>query len=108
MKGTTSMSIKVRFDTTLTPTLLRMGEARQVVREVQQERKRLGLPLDAAISISHHHLPRGQRRYIKKACCAKRLEDGQFAITPIPGWIYRHGRCCRGKNIDERQRSLSL
>ncbi len=70
---TAATDIKAEFDFRLTPNLLAEGEARELVRKIQEERKTLGCRLDQRITVELPSWPQEFTDYIKKETLAKEL-----------------------------------
>jgi isoleucyl-tRNA synthetase len=67
---------QVELDTTLTDELKDEGEARELVRNVQELRKQTGCALDEKITIVATSWPKNFTDYIKKETLAKELKKG--------------------------------
>ncbi len=68
--GGVSEELKVNFDTQITPELQAMGEAREIIRSIQAERKKIGCQLDAKIIVSLPDWPASQTDRIKQQTLA--------------------------------------
>ena len=78
------VGLSVSFDTSLTPELIAEGEARDLVRKIQEERKLLGTTMDEKVNVSLESLPVGFEEYIKKNALVNQIEIGQvFTVSKI-------------------------
>ncbi len=68
--------ITVTFDTTITPELQAEGEAREIIRMVQQERQKLGLHQNDHIVLTLPAYPESFAEYIQKKVMATSLSKG--------------------------------
>jgi len=73
----------VDFDTGITQELKDEGEAREIVRKIQGERKKLGTRLDDKIIVTLPFWPRDWENYIKKRALVKRLQKGDRFLVAI-------------------------
>jgi len=64
--------LEVEFDTTMTPQLVAEGEARELVRKIQDLRKEKGCRLDEKIVV-YAPYPKGFKNYIKEQTLAKKI-----------------------------------
>ena len=69
------------LDTTLTPELIREGDARDFVRSVQEERKRLALGIKDRVSVSGAY-PAEWGDWIARQVLADSLSPGPFLVEP--------------------------
>ena len=84
VKTEESVPVTVEFDTTLTPELTAEGEARDLVRKIQEERKLLGTTMDEKVNVSLEQVPVGFEEYIKKNALVNQIEIGQvFTVSKI-------------------------
>jgi len=74
--------LKVKLDKTITPELLEEAKARELVRKIQNERKRLGFGLKDYAEVTNEWLPKKLTLVdeIKKVTLAKRIEVGKFSV----------------------------
>jgi len=72
--------LQVDLDTSLTPELKAEGEARDLIRKIQEERKRLGTDLDEEIVVTLPDYPTEFEEYIKKNALVKKLLKGEFKV----------------------------
>jgi isoleucyl-tRNA synthetase len=77
LKGQTTFYL----DTHLTPELKAEGEARDIVRQIQEERKKLGTLMDEMVDVSIENIPAGFEEYIKKQALVRTLSQGTFSVT---------------------------
>ena len=66
----------VSYDTTMTTELKEMGEARELIRTIQSERKKLGCSLDARVDVTLPHWPESQAEEIARQTLANKLVKG--------------------------------
>ncbi len=66
----------------ITPDLKAEGEAREIVRQIQDERKKLGTRLDQQIAVSLPSWPAEHEEYIKSKAIVSDLSTGEFKVTP--------------------------
>lgn len=65
---------------TMNPKLKALGEARDIIRKVQEERKRLGTELDEKVSVTLESWPEEHEEHIKRNALVKSLEKGIFQV----------------------------
>jgi isoleucyl-tRNA synthetase len=75
--------LAIDLDLTITPELKAEGEARDIVRMIQDERKRLGTELDERVSVSLESWPSEFEEYIKKQALVSKLTKGAFAVKRL-------------------------
>jgi len=74
--------IAVIFDTNLTQELKDEGEARNIVRGIQQERKKLGTSLDEKVNVTLNKWPAAFEEYIKtKASVGTLIKGENFSVS---------------------------
>ncbi|MEK7182847.1 MAG: class I tRNA ligase family protein, partial [Patescibacteria group bacterium] len=76
----------VTLNTRITPTLVEEGEARELVRRIQEERRRLGLGLADSVRVTVPHIPKDKKlfNWIKAKTLAQDLSQGdEFLVTKI-------------------------
>lgn len=78
--GQDSDELSVEFDTTLTPELEAEGQAREIIRKIQDERKRLETNPTQPIAVTLEEWPEKYENEIKKKTLAMSLTKGQFAV----------------------------
>lgn len=66
----------VDFDLNITPELKAEGEARDIVRSIQEERKKLGTKVDEKVDVTIPNWPQGFEEYIKKNAAVHELTKG--------------------------------
>lgn len=69
------------FDTTITPELKAEGDARDIVRKIQEERKKLGTKMDEMVDVTLENIPDGFEDYIKRHALVRTLSRGTFLVT---------------------------
>ncbi|HVA96969.1 MAG TPA: isoleucine--tRNA ligase [Candidatus Acidoferrales bacterium] len=75
--------LAVDLDLTITPELKAEGEARDIVRKIQDERKKIGTALDEQVAVSLESWPTEFESYIKQQALVKSLTKGTFAVKRI-------------------------
>jgi len=70
----------VAFDMNLTQELKDEGEARDIVRMIQQERKKLGTTLDEKVNVELNNWPATFEDYIKKKASVSYIGKGSFRV----------------------------
>jgi isoleucyl-tRNA synthetase len=74
--------LSVELDTTITPELQKEGEAREIVRNIQSERKNLGTTLDQKVNVELPRWPVEFEEEIKKKALIDKLSKGKFKVSP--------------------------
>ena len=74
--GRADKDVSVAYDTQMTDELRDMGEAREIVRAIQAERKKIGCELDAKIAVTLPAWPVSQTDEIKRLTLATDLTKG--------------------------------
>ncbi len=72
----------VTLDTTMTDELKKAGEARDIIRKIQAERKTLGTRLDEEVNVVLPDWPREFETEIKRKALVSTLSKGEFKVTP--------------------------
>lgn len=69
---------EVKLDTKVTPELKEEGKARELARQIQEERKKLGASLDAKVVVTSPWLPKDKHlvKWLKNRVLANSLESG--------------------------------
>jgi len=75
--------LKVKLDTKLTPELQEEAKARELIRRIQGERKKLGMNLAQKIVVTNTWLPKGKEivQKLKNKTLATALKEGEFSVT---------------------------
>ena len=74
--------LKVYIDTELTPSLKGEGEAREIIRKIQQARKKQAIGLTDSIKVTLPDWPEDYTDYIKEKTLAKSLKRGkEFSVS---------------------------
>ena len=82
LKKTRRDEIRVEYDTKMTLELAREGEARELIRRIQDERKKLGVNVADKVKITVLEIPGGFEDYVKKAVGAEDIKVGEtFKVT---------------------------
>lgn len=70
---------EVELDTTITPELEEEGKTRELARQIQEERKKLGASLDAKVVVTSPWLPKDKQlvKWLKKRVLAEDLNLGE-------------------------------
>lgn len=71
----------VTFDITITPELKAEGEARDIVRSIQEERKKLGTSVDEKVNVTLPIWPEKFESYIKKNAMIETLAKGDTLLV---------------------------
>jgi hypothetical protein len=79
-EGNGDNETRVEIDTNLTQELIAEREAREIVRMIQQERKKVGTSLDEKIDVSLEEWPEEFEEYIKKNALVNSITKGSFSI----------------------------
>lgn len=69
--------MSAELDTTITPELQAEGEAREIIRKIQDERKKLGTSLDEKVSVILPSWPESFVEFIKKKALVASLTKGE-------------------------------
>ena len=81
-KGKGELSVK--FDTNITQELKDEGLARDIIRQIQQERKKLGTRLNEKVDVFLNHWPMEFEKEIKRKALVQTLKKGSaFKVTRI-------------------------
>src|SRR6266568_78472 len=75
--------LAVELDLKITPELKAEGEARDIVRMIQDERKKLGTKLDEQVAVSLENWPEAFASYIKQQALVNTLTKGEFAVKRV-------------------------
>jgi len=78
--------LKVKLDTEITPELKEEGETRELIRKIQDLRKKAGCRLDEKIIIEGPNLPIDLKlqKYLRKETLAEKLQSGkELKIFPV-------------------------
>lgn len=73
--------LEVDFNFDITPELKLEGEAREIVRMIQDERKKLGTSLDEKVRVVLPDWPAGFEEYIKQKALVSNLKKGRFNVS---------------------------
>ena len=79
IKGTGELIVE--FDVNITDSLREEGEARDIVRNIQEERKKLGTSVDEAVNVIIPSWPKAFESYIRNQAHIKDLEIGDKLIV---------------------------
>ena len=74
--------LKVKLDVKLTDALKVKGEVRDIIRMIQEERKKLGTALDEKVSVTLPSWPSEFENEIKKKALVASLTKGDFSVKP--------------------------
>ena len=75
--------LEVSVDTSAANQNLNAGEAREIIRKIQQERKKLGTTLDEKVIVTLPTWPQQYEEEIKRRVLADSLKKGDFTVTPV-------------------------
>lgn len=75
--------LHVDLDFKINDELKAEGEARELVRKIQEERKKIGTRLDERVSVSLEDWPEAFEDYIKKQALVTSIVKGIFKVVPI-------------------------
>lgn len=79
---------ELKLDTIITPELEEEGKVRELARQIQEERKKLGTPIGAKINVQVTWLPKNSEllEWLKKRTLAETIEKGEeFKVESITG-----------------------
>lgn len=75
--------VAVELDTNLTDALRAEGQAREIVRKIQEERKKIGTSLDEQVAVSLENWPAEFESYIKHQALVASLTKGEFGVKRL-------------------------
>jgi isoleucyl-tRNA synthetase len=75
--------VTVELDTVLTDDLIAEGQAREIVRKIQEERKKLGTKLDEQVDVIIESWPEQFVDYIKHNALVHSLSNGEFEVKRL-------------------------
>jgi isoleucyl-tRNA synthetase len=75
----------VHFDTKLTPKLVAEGQARDLIRKIQGERKKMGTAMDELVDVTVGEIPEGYEDEIRKKASIRHLtvNDGPLTVLRL-------------------------
>ena len=73
--------LSVRLDTVITNDLKKKGEMRDIVRKIQEERKRIGTNLSERINVTLPRWPAEFEEEIKRKALINSLSKGEFSVS---------------------------
>lgn len=73
--------VSVALDTSLTEDLIHEGQAREIVRKIQEERKKLETKLDEKVDVVLESWPGKFEDYIKKNALVQSISKGEFKVV---------------------------
>ncbi|HSX09775.1 MAG TPA: isoleucine--tRNA ligase [Candidatus Saccharimonadales bacterium] len=76
-------SIQVSINTELTPELEAEGKAREIIRKIQEERKKLETSLSEKVLVSLESWPKEFEDYIKQHALVKEITKGEFEVKKL-------------------------
>ncbi len=76
-------SIQVSINTELTPELEAEGKAREIIRKIQEERKKLETSLSEKVIVSLESWPKEFEDYIKQHALVKEITKGEFEVKKL-------------------------
>ncbi len=80
-KGKGEMSVD--FDILITKELEDEGEARSIIRRIQEERKKIGTKLDEKVNVRLEDYPLEFEEYIKKKALINSIKKGKFEVLRV-------------------------
>ncbi len=76
-------SFEIVLDKNITDDLRKMGEARDIIRKIQAERKVLGTALDEKVNVSLEDWPKEFEEEIKRKALVNSISKGEFRVSRI-------------------------
>jgi isoleucyl-tRNA synthetase len=73
----------IELDTHLTGTLIAEGKLREIVRKIQEERKKIGTNLDEQVNVTLVEYPKEFEESIKQQALVKNIAIGSFSVERI-------------------------
>lgn len=73
----------VEFDITQTPELKAEGEARDIIRKIQEERKKLETSMTEKVAVTLPDWPKELEEYIKRRALVENLTPGDFLVSKL-------------------------
>jgi len=80
---TVGKKVTVELDTRLTAELKEMGEMRDIIRQIQAERKKLGTIFDERVDVQLPSWPAAHEKEIKEKALVRRLTKGAFSVSKL-------------------------
>lgn len=80
IKQTKGKDVKLTLDTKITAELKAEGEARDIVRMIQEERKKLGTSPSEKVNVQLEDWPKEFEEYIKRKALIENLSKGEFNV----------------------------
>lgn len=74
---------KVTLDLKLTDELIAEGQVRELIRKIQEERKKLETSLDERVNVTLESWPEKYTDYIKKQALVNTLQQGEFSVKRL-------------------------
>lgn len=75
--------VSVELDLNITPELQKEGEVRDIIRNIQTERKNIKTAMDQLVDVSLPSWPKEFEEEIKKKALIANLSEGEFKVTPV-------------------------
>ena len=75
--------LKVDLDTKITPELKKEGEAREIVRLIQEERKKIGTKPNEKVDAVLNSWPKDMESYIRDRGLVRNIKKGSFEVLRI-------------------------
>ncbi|MEX2007833.1 MAG: class I tRNA ligase family protein, partial [Candidatus Levyibacteriota bacterium] len=76
------LGLQVTLATEITPKLKSAGEARDIVRKIQEERKKIGTKLDEKVDVQIEDWPKEFESEIKRKALVSSISKGEFKVNP--------------------------
>ncbi|MCL4354070.1 isoleucine--tRNA ligase [Patescibacteria group bacterium] len=80
IKNSKSEKLSIKLDKNITDELRREGQAREIIRSIQAERKKIGTRVDEYINVFLPDWPMAFEEEIKKKALIKSLKKGEFRV----------------------------
>ena len=84
IKWSKASKLEIKLDTKLTPELEEEMKTRELLRNIQKERKKLEVDLETSVSVANPWLPKDKELLssIKKKAHVAKLSEGKFEVMP--------------------------
>ena len=76
-------NVSVRLNTQIIPELVAEKEAREIVRLIQEKRKKIGTKLDERVDVVLKNWPKDMESYIKNRALVRNIKKGSFKVIRI-------------------------
>ena len=75
--------VDVKLETRITDLLKQKGEVRDIIRKIQEERKKIGTNLDQEVDVSLPNWSKEFEKDIKKKALVRNLSKGDFKVVKL-------------------------